>query len=72
MPQRCVIDQDGVDRINFFSKSNEILKFLHDIEKFFTWEERKVLDQAADIISGLMHKKMNDQSENQKNIDLVD
>jgi len=66
MSHRAIINQDGMDRVNFFAKSNEILKYIHEIEKFFNWDERKVLEQAADIITSLVNKKMNDQSDNKK------
>ena len=49
----------AIDRLNMFRKSEEILKYLHEIEKYFTWEEKQVLDQAADVITSLMNRKMN-------------
>jgi hypothetical protein len=51
---------DAIDRWNFFRKSEEIMKYLHEIQKYFTKEEQNVVEQALEVISNLVQRKMNE------------
>jgi hypothetical protein len=51
-------NQYGVDYWNMMRKGEEILRYLSEIEKEFSWEDRQVLNQTAQLITQLMNKKM--------------
>jgi hypothetical protein len=48
------------DRLCFFRKAEEILKNLHDIEKYLSWDEKKVLEKAGELITQVINQKMNE------------
>jgi hypothetical protein len=62
MDNQAMTTQEGAEHFLFFQKSEKILKYLKDIGKFLSWEERRVLDDAAGVITKLMDSKMNCQS----------
>jgi hypothetical protein len=51
-------NQHGVDYWNMMRKGEEILRYLSEIEKEFSWEDRQILNQTAELITQLMNKKM--------------
>lgn len=68
MTERAIFSPDAIDHWNFMRKSEEILRYIHDIEKLFNWEDRQTLQKAADVITQLMNKKMNEQEFRLKDI----
>jgi len=68
MTERAIFTPDAIDHWNFMRKSEEILRYIRDIEKMFNWEERQTLEKAADVITQLMNKKMNEQEYRLKDI----
>lgn len=53
----------AIDRLTFFRKAEEILKYIHDIEKNFSWEDKAVLEKAGEIITNFINQKMNEISD---------
>lgn len=63
MPDLGVIGKKGSERLKFFSKSKEILKFIADIQKNITNStDREILEKTTDIITGLVNQLMNSRS----------
>ena len=63
MPDLGVIGSKGSERLKFFSKSKEILKFIADIQKNITNStDREILEKATDVITGLVNQLMNSRS----------
>ncbi len=52
------LNQHGVDFWVFMHKAEEILRYLRDVEKDFSWEDRQVLEKTADLITQLMNQKI--------------
>ncbi|MHA1727893.1 MAG: hypothetical protein ACTSWY_04095 [Promethearchaeota archaeon] len=54
------ISENGVERLNFFRKTNEILKYIHDIQKYIDDStEIQLLEDASALITELVTRRMN-------------
>lgn len=58
MEHQGTINNDAADHLLFFAKAEEILRMMHDISKFFSWEEKRVLEEAANVITKVVFEKM--------------
>jgi len=55
-----VVGKNGVERLKFFSKSKEILKFIADIQKYITNStDREILEKATNVITDRVNEMMN-------------
>ena len=53
------IGRDGVERMKFFTKSKEVLTFLHDISKYITnQQDLDSIEQVSLIITEIGNKLM--------------
>ncbi|MHA1339910.1 MAG: hypothetical protein ACTSRZ_07085 [Promethearchaeota archaeon] len=51
--------QEGINRIVFIKKTEEVLKYLHEITKEAEGKDKEILDKASEIITKLAEQKMN-------------
>lgn len=51
--------KDAIDRLSFFRKAETILKYLHEIQHHFTWDEKQQLERVAELITEKVNQTMN-------------
>jgi len=59
MSDMGVIGRSGIDRIEFFRKSEEILRYLNDIVKYGDPQEKDILSPASETLAGLVDRILN-------------
>lgn len=58
-----VFGQNAINRVEFFRKTEKILKYLRELAQNVEGRDREILDQASDVITKLVDKKMNEGQE---------
>ena len=76
MDHQGMVDGKGAEHFLFMAKAEEILRYLRDIRKNFSWEDKKVLEDAENIITKMISERMalqegalNQDAETQKSSD---
>lgn len=54
-----VFGPNAIDRVQFFQKTEKILKYLRELAQDVEGEDREVLDRASEVITKLVHERMN-------------
>ena len=54
-----ILNLKALNHLELLRKSEEIVKYLHDIAPDFSWEERKILEQAESVITAMINRKLN-------------
>jgi hypothetical protein len=57
------IGEVAIARLNIIRKSEEILGYLRDLQKFVNWDEKQILEQASEVITSFLNRKINTPSE---------
>lgn len=63
-----VYNQDAIERIQFFKRSEQIQAYLSNLIKYAVNEEKTVLNKASEVISIIVERVMNQYEEKYKEI----
>jgi hypothetical protein len=59
MSDMGVINQEAAERLLFFSKAEQVLKFFQEIQKNLKPNEQKIIELASNVITNLANEKKN-------------
>lgn len=68
MSDMGVYNQDAIERIQFFKRSEQIQAYLSNLIKYAVNEEKTVLNKASEVISIIVERVMNQYEEKYKEI----
>ena len=58
-----VIDREAAERLLFFSKAEQVLKFFQEIQKQLSPSDQKIIESASNVITNLANEKKNNKIE---------
>jgi ribose 1,5-bisphosphokinase PhnN len=68
MSDMGVYNQNAIERIQFFKRSEQIQLYLRDLIRYAINEEKEVLNRASEVISNIVERVLNQYEEKYKDI----
>jgi hypothetical protein len=68
MSDMGVYNQNAIDRVQFFKRSEQILSYLNNIVKYAENDEKELLNKASETISSVVERVLNQYEEKYKDL----